>query len=172
MQKGDVTPLLKWVPPAHEAEIVSAFQRALRIRQATPQASAAEDEAFFSLLVRIHRAGEGAAFSGIKPAGTPLSPAITAADKAVESGSDRELFTLLAKTMQNGLARRLNDVREKHRTVNASVPQGREYVAAYVAFVHYVEALEKALEGGHGGTCDAAAEPPQGTCKSCAHRHP
>ena len=38
------------------------------------------DQFFIKTLVRVHRAGEGAPYTGIRPAGTDLGPAIPAAD--------------------------------------------------------------------------------------------
>jgi hypothetical protein len=51
------------------------------------------DMYFFETLVRIHRAGEGASYTGLKP-GAEIDPAIAMADEALESGSvfDTSLF--------------------------------------------------------------------------------
>jgi hypothetical protein len=42
---------------------------------------------FFETRVCVHREGEGAAYTGLKPAGLDLGPDIPAADKALESGN-------------------------------------------------------------------------------------
>jgi len=65
---------------------------------------------FFETLVRIHRAGEGAPYTGLKPAGRDLGPAIPAADKALESGSSEQLVKLLTDTVRNGVHERFKDV--------------------------------------------------------------
>jgi len=48
---------------------------------------------FFEMLVRVHRAGEGAPYTGLKPAGLDRG-AVEAADKALENNSsDRALWS-------------------------------------------------------------------------------
>ncbi|MFZ1438146.1 MAG: DUF6448 family protein [Candidatus Microthrix subdominans] len=79
LEKGDITPVLKWVKPAAESEIRAAFTRALAVRQKGPDAQALADQFFFENLVRIHRAGEGAPYTGILTAdGLPVGLQIIA----------------------------------------------------------------------------------------------
>ncbi len=87
LEKGDITPVLKWVKKEAEPEIKEAFQKALAVRDKGPEAKDLADRYFFETLVRVHRAGEGAPYDGIKPAGTKVEPGVEAADKALESGS-------------------------------------------------------------------------------------
>jgi hypothetical protein len=70
----DVTPVLKWIKKNDEAEIKAAFAKTLAVRTKGPEARELADQFFFETFVRIHRAGEGAPFTGLKPAGTPLAP--------------------------------------------------------------------------------------------------
>ena len=50
--------------------------------------------------VRIHRAGEGAAYDGLKPSGTELKPVVVAADKSIDIGSMSRLrFSIEESTM-------------------------------------------------------------------------
>ena len=51
------------------------------------QARELADLYFSETLVRCHRAGEGAPFTSLKPAGRNLGPAIPAGDKALETGN-------------------------------------------------------------------------------------
>jgi hypothetical protein len=53
---------------------------------------------FFETLVRIHRAGEGAPYTGLKPAGT-VEPLIEMADKAVETGDVAPLTNKVLDTI-------------------------------------------------------------------------
>jgi hypothetical protein len=87
LQTADLNRVLIWVRPDDISEIRRAFDEALAIRRLGPQAQELADRYFFETLVRIHRAGEGAPYTGLKPAGRDLGPAIPAADKAVETGS-------------------------------------------------------------------------------------
>jgi hypothetical protein len=83
LEKGDVTPLLKWVQPDDENEIRVAFQKTLAVRAKGAEAKDLADMYFFETLVRIHRAGEGAPYTGLKP-GEAVDPAVALADKALE----------------------------------------------------------------------------------------
>src|SRR5512140_3415200 len=76
LDKGDVTPILKWVSPEKENEIRAAFKETLKVRALSPEARNLADRYFFETLVRVHREGEGAAYTGIKPAGTAVEPGI------------------------------------------------------------------------------------------------
>jgi hypothetical protein len=67
---------LIWVQATDEPEIRTAFERTLAVRGLSPQAKQLADRFFFETLVRVHRAGEGAPFTGLKPAGRDLGPAI------------------------------------------------------------------------------------------------
>ncbi len=95
LESGKPNPVLAWVRPQDEAEIKAAFARTLAVRKAGGDAKALADTWFFETLVRVHRAGEGAPYTGLKPAGTDPGPAVRAADAAVEKGSAAEVEKLL-----------------------------------------------------------------------------
>ena len=67
LEKGDVTPVLKWVAKDREGEIRTAFQKTLAVRSKGPEAKELAHMYFFETLVRIHRAGEGAPYTGLQP---------------------------------------------------------------------------------------------------------
>ncbi len=69
LKKGDVTPVLKWVKKTREDEIKAVFKKALAAKSKGPEAQEIADRYFFETLIRLHRAGEGAPFTGLKPAG-------------------------------------------------------------------------------------------------------
>ncbi|MFZ2958604.1 MAG: DUF6448 family protein [Candidatus Ozemobacteraceae bacterium] len=165
LETGKVTPLLKWVKANQEETIQKAFDEALKKRKADKEKA---DNAFFVVLIRIHREGEGAPFDGIKPAGTALPPAIVSADNALGTGSSKELVDLLTKNLVQKVQAKYNHALEKKQTVDRSVAEGREYVKAYVEYVHYVEAISELLaeEGAHHHESEGAkAEPSK--CSSC-----
>lgn len=142
LEKKDATPVLKWVKKEHENEITAAFKQALAARQAGSKAQEEADFHFFEALVRIHRAGEGASFSGLKPAGS-VEPAIAEADKALESGKVEALTQELSSEIISGVKERFGRALEKSKHKDESVEAGREYVEAYVDYVHYIERLHK-----------------------------
>ena len=65
LQKGDVTPVLKWVRADDEKEIREAFAKTLKVRGLGDDARDLADHHFFETLVRIHRPGEGVAYTGL-----------------------------------------------------------------------------------------------------------
>ncbi len=147
LAKKDVTPVLKWVGPQAEAEIKGAFAKTLTVRTQSKAAEDLADQFFFETLVRIHRAGEGAPYTGLKAAGTELSPAIIEADKALESGSVEKAAKLVIEDAAAGIRKRFAETREKKQHADHNVQAGREFVAAYVEYVHYVEGLHQAAQG-------------------------
>jgi hypothetical protein len=130
-----------WVQPQDEPEIRRAFEQTLVVRSLSPQAKELADRFFFETVVRVHRAGEGAAFTGLKPAGRDLGPAIPAADRALEERTLEPLMMLLTDTMRDRLRQHFNEAVTARAYDVGDVAAGREYVRAYVEFIHYVERL-------------------------------
>lgn len=77
----DATPVLKWVKQKDEKAVRAAFEKVLGARRKNNQKLA--ENQFFADLIRIHRAGEGAPFSGLKPGGE-IEPVLLEADKSLE----------------------------------------------------------------------------------------
>ncbi len=156
--KGDVTPVLKWVQPGDEAEIRAAFAHAVTVRALSPEAQQLADLYFFETLVRVHRAGEGAPYTGLKPAGE-VEPGIAAADTALETGSADALVKAMTAHVAAGVAQRFAHTAEARKHADDSVASGRGYVEAYVDFIHFVERVHEAAVGpapAHGSTASAA----------------
>ncbi len=159
LETGDVNLVLIWVQKKDEGEIRKAFQKTLAVRKLGPDAQGLADMYFFETLVRIHRAGEGAPYTGLKPAGRDLGPAIPAADKALANGTVEPLLKLLTATMQDGIHEQFKKVMAKKNFKKADVNAGREYIEAYVVFIHYVERIyESAKEPAHGHYSEAGGE--------------
>ena len=117
----------------------------MNVRKLNAASEALADSWFFETLVRIHRTGEGASYTGLKPAGSALSDALLNADKAVATGDlqtlEKALTTALKETLRERFSRVLNTKGYQRSNVSA----GRQYVAAYVDFIHLAERLESAL---------------------------
>jgi hypothetical protein len=75
-----------------------------------PEAREVADRLFFETVVRIHRGGEGAPYTGLKPAGLSVGPVIPLAERAVSTGSPDEVSGFLADVLRDELKRRLEDV--------------------------------------------------------------
>jgi hypothetical protein len=147
LEKGDAAPALKWVPPAAEAEVRQAFAQAVAVRGLGHDAQALADRYFFETVVRLHRAGEGEAYTGLKPAGAPVDPAVRAADEALQCECMDALRRMIATKLEYGLAARLDRLLDARKRAGESVERGREYVAAYTEFVHYAERAHQAVAG-------------------------
>jgi hypothetical protein len=157
---GEASHALIWVQAKDEPEIRKAFEETLAVRRLGPRAKDLADRFFFETLVRVHRAGEGAPYTGLQPAGRDLGPAIPAADKAIEAGSLAPVEALLTRTLQETLREHFAHVRSARTFEPGDVARGREYVNAYVEFIHFVERLYGAAAAsahGHVGAPAAAA---------------
>ncbi len=140
---GHVNEALIWIQKDDEAEVRAAFQKTLAVRKLNAEAKELADTYFFETLVRIHRAGEGAPFTGLKPAGRDLGPAIPAADKALNDGNVEALTKLLTKAVQEGVQRHFKEALKKKNFAPDNVEAGRDFVRAYVEYIHCVEALHE-----------------------------
>lgn len=146
LEKGDVTPVLKWVKKDTEPQIRADFDNTLAERKSNKDAA---DMKFFEILVRVHRAGEGASYDGLKPSGS-IEPIIAEADKALDTGSVDALTEEMAKHLTNGVKERFERAFDLKKHKDESVEAGREYVEAYVEYVHYAEELHDMIGGKDG----------------------
>ncbi|MGE5414978.1 MAG: DUF6448 family protein, partial [Syntrophomonadaceae bacterium] len=149
---------LAWVQPSGDPEIRDAFTRALAVRKLGPDARALADRWFLENLVRVHRAGEGAPYTGLKPAGTEAAPAVVAADAAIAARSPAPLDGVVKGAANAGARARLEKVLRLQPAAERTIEDGRAYVAAYVEYVHFVEGA-------------AAPEPPGAHGAAPAHPH-
>jgi hypothetical protein len=151
LETGNVNLILIWVQKQDEAAIKDVFQKTMAVRKLGPEAREMADLHLFETLVRLHRAGEGAPYTGLKPAGRDLGPAIPAADEAIVKGGADSLAKLLVDSANEGLLGHFREVMERKNFDKNDVAAGREYVKAYVEFVHYVERLYEATrQPAHG----------------------
>ncbi|UOB04086.1 DUF6448 family protein [[Acidovorax] ebreus] len=146
LDTGNVNRVLIWVQPSDQAQITDAFRKTLDVRQLNSSAKNLADYAFFETLVRVHRAGEGAPYTGIKPAGRDLGPAVVAADKALETGAVKPLAEMLTQALHKSVGGQFKDVIAKKDFKVDDVAAGQEYVKAYVGYIHSVERIYKATE--------------------------
>jgi hypothetical protein len=146
LETGNVNLVLIWVQKNDEAVIKDAFTKTLAVRKNSPEAKKLADMYFFETLVRIHRAGEGVAYTGLKSAETEVEPGIEAADKALEKGSAEELLKYLTEAVHHGIHEQFTNAMAKKNYKKDDIAAGREYVKAYVEFIHYVERLYQAAK--------------------------
>lgn len=149
----NVNLILPFAPAQAEPELSAAFERVLAVRGQGAEAKALADRYFMETAVRLHRAGEGAPYTGLQPAGTDFGPAIPAAEKALETGRTDELTALMAEQVKHGIAERFKGA-TAHRSATkepATAPEvaaARERVSAELGFIGYVEGIYLATQGG------------------------
>jgi len=163
LDAGNVSLVLLWVQKKDEADVRRHFDRTLTVRKLNAQARELADLYFFETLVRIHRAGEGAGYTGLKPAGR-IEPPIAAADRSLESSKLQEVAQLIAKRMEQGLHRNFEAVMSRKNYSPNDLAAGRAFAHAYVEYTHYVERLYGAAE-------TLAPEPARKAVPAGAHSH-
>lgn len=149
LEAGDVTPVLKWVMEGDETEVKAAFVRAVEVRGLSPEAAELADRYFLETVVRLHRAGEGAPYTGITDESP--DPIVTMGDKALAEGSAGRMTSALSAHMKKVLDEKFDAAKEARAHKDDDIAAGRAYVAAYVTYMHYLEGLHNAIlaEGVH-----------------------
>lgn len=159
LDENNINFVLPWVPKDDEAQIRRVFEQTISVRKLGAEAQQLADMFFFETLVRVHRASEGAPYTGLKPAGLDLGPAIPAADEALDVGSAEAVEQLLIEAIRKGLHEHYRDAMSRKAFDPNDVAAGRRYVEAYVPYVHYVERIwEAAGKSFHGHYADGAAQ--------------
>lgn len=152
LETGNIYLVLPYAPDSAEKELQEAFAQARKVRVLGSEARALADRSFLETAIRLHRAGEGAAYTGLKPAGLDWGPVIPAAERAVETDDLSQLKAVLMKEIEHALDERLAHVREtrkasKEPTSAAAVPAARERVSAELGFITFAESLREAAQG-------------------------
>jgi hypothetical protein len=113
------------------------------------------DRFFIETAVRLHRLGEGAAYTGLKPAGIDFGPAIPAAEKALETGETAALEELLIEEVRHAIRERFaradaHMAALREPKTHQDVAAARARVSAELGFVAFVEGIHvAATTGGH-----------------------
>ena len=146
LERSDVTPALKWVHSGDEGTIRAAFAKAVAVRALSSEARDLADNWFFETLVRVHREGEGAPYTGLKPA-AEVEPGIVLADTAIASGKIEPVISSVTQEIARGIRERFALVKERQQRAETSVQAGRDYVETYIDFIHYVERVHASARG-------------------------
>ena len=141
LETGNINYVLVWVRAEDEAEIISMFNEVNEVRTLSPEAKELADMYFFATVVRVHRMGEGVGYTGLKPAGYKPDEGIEAADIAIEENSLDSVYAHLDEAQNPEIKKYFAELQStKDYDING-LNAGREYVEAYVHFIHFVEAL-------------------------------
>jgi hypothetical protein len=166
LETGEAERVLPYVPAAAEKEVVAAFELARAVRPLTPQARELADTAFFETVVRVHRAGEGAPYTGLKPAGLDVGPVIPVAERAIAAEAPDELVALLCRFVEHEVEQRFDRMLAL-APADGDVASQRAYVEAMLGLEVWAHSLYQAMraqphehgEHGHEPAEDLLATP-------------
>ena len=145
LEQDDVDIVLAYVPVSAEAEVRTTFDAVLPVRRLGHEARTVAERLFLETVVRLHREGEGAPFTGLRPAGLDVGPVIPLAETAIELGDAAPVATFLAGVLQDELHRRFALVTELAARRTQSVADDRAYVSAMLGFEVYSHHVFQAM---------------------------
>jgi Family of unknown function (DUF6448) len=145
LEADDIDLILPFVPEDGEAEVRATFAAVQPVRGVNEAAREVADRLFFETVVRLHRAGEGAPYTGLKPTGLDVGPVIPLAERAIETGSARAVAEYLTGELNDELEHRLAEVNALAAVKDRSVSAARAYVEAMLGFQVYSHHLLQAL---------------------------
>lgn len=155
LQTGNVNFILIWVPESAEKELKKAFAKTLVVRKLGKQAAELADYWFYETAVRLHRAGEGEPFTGLKPAGLSEGPVVPKAERAIKKENATAVIALVKDAVDDVLMGRFTDVVSRKRYDVNNVRVGRAYIQSYQRFVVYAHHLFTSIQ--EGGAHEAKA---------------
>jgi hypothetical protein len=129
LRREDVSLVLPYVPAASEVEVEDAFGLSLKAREQGAEARDVSDRWFFETVVRLHRAGEGAPFTGLKPAGLSVGPVIPVAEQTIRDEDPRPLIDLLTQVVRDETDQRFR----RMLTLKAQADRGGDAARRYVS---------------------------------------
>ena len=156
LEAGDVELVYKWISEDQEAEISSLFNKTLKYKKTDQEVYQLLEKHFLETLVRLHREGEGAPYTGLKPAGS-TKQIINLTDTAI---LEKDLPTLISKLnthIEKVIKEKYDKVVSLYEVKDESTEKGRAYVAAYVDYTHTIEAIHAPLEHAAAGHSEKAA---------------
>lgn len=130
LEAGDVDIVLPFVPYDGEDEVRRAFDAAIGVRDQGGAVREIADVHLFETVVRVHRAGEGAPYTGLKPAGLDHGPVIPVAERAIETNSPDELVALLTARVEEEVRERFAHVLALKARADDDLDANRAYVGA------------------------------------------
>jgi hypothetical protein len=153
LELHDPAIVLAYVPKDGEREVKEAFDAVIGVRDQGPSVRAIADRHFFETVVRVHRAGEGAPYTGLKPAGLDHGPVIPVAERAIETGSADELVALMTERVAEEIRKRFQHVMNLKAGTNGNIDANRAYVEAMLdlqVWSHGLYQATKASAHSHG----------------------
>jgi hypothetical protein len=145
LEAGDVEIVFPFVPKEAEPEVRSAFERVRSIRTLRGTVRDVADRYFLETVVRFHRMGEGASFTGLKPACLDPGPVLPLAERAIEDGSAEELTRELTDVLEAAIKRRLDRVSSLRVHAGEGVDAARASTEAMLHFEVWANGIYRSL---------------------------
>jgi hypothetical protein len=146
LDANDVGLVLPYVPEYAEAELKEAFEVVTVVRGQGRHARDLADRYFFETVVRLHRAGEGAPYTGLKPMGLDVGPVIPAAEHALATGVPEGLLAVLRGELDHQVARRFHRVQQLKASAHMGVQEAREYVSEMLGLQVWAHKIHQAIK--------------------------
>ena len=151
LETANVNLILSYAPEKAEGEIKKAFERTMVVRkQGNKEARDIADLWFFETVVRLHREGEGAAYTGLKPAGLDWGPVLPKVEKAMEKGYPNEVIEFLSHAVEEQIQDKFKRFLETRNYDENDVPAAREHVEAMLSLELYSHHLYMNIKHGNG----------------------
>ncbi|MDD1763524.1 MAG: DUF6448 family protein [Methanobacteriaceae archaeon] len=135
LKTENVNYALPFVPKKAEEELSTAFKKTLKARESGADAAEVADLWFFETAVRLHREGEGASYTGLKPAGLDWGPVVPLAEKDIEKEDPTETIEFLKRLVEEIMRKRFQEAISKKKYNLDDVETAREYTEAMLHFV-------------------------------------
>lgn len=148
LESNNVNLVLKWISNEQEKEITDLFNTVYTLKNQNKEIYALAEKHFLETLVRLHRETEGFPYTGLKEAGH-IKPIIKMSDDALENHKPDQLIVSLTNHISEVVKEKYEKVSQLQPVKENSSLIGRQYVEAYVDYVHTIEALHDIIEGEH-----------------------
>ncbi|MDD1678839.1 MAG: DUF6448 family protein [Methanomicrobiales archaeon] len=150
LESGNVNYALIWIPEESEPELKAAFDRTFRARKEGREIQEIADDWFFETAIRLHRAGEGEPYTGLKPAGLDEGPVVPRAERAISAEDPADPIQFILHTVEEDLQNRFKHVMNTKKYDVNDVRAGRAFIQAYINFVVYAHHLYLSVTSGGG----------------------
>lgn len=141
----NVIHVLPWVPAESEQEVRDAFESVMHIYQKGDDVRKIAAQWFYETVVRLHRMGEGAPYTGLKPAGIDPGPAVRLAEKVLESGDISELKDFFVNMVEQKLDKALDGCKATAGADPLDPGAMRKHIHAKLLFIHLADELHRLL---------------------------
>ncbi|OGS65603.1 MAG: hypothetical protein A3K59_00260 [Euryarchaeota archaeon RBG_19FT_COMBO_69_17] len=155
LEMEDVKIVLPFAPKAAEGEIRQAFERTLKARELGKEAKEVADLWFFETVVRLHRAGESAPYTGLKPAGLDWGPVLPRADRAIEKGRPDEVVEFMTHALEHSIRTKFEQAMDLKSYRKGDVDAARAYTSAMLGFELFTHHLYASIVGDGGHRAEA-----------------